>query len=109
VCDIIDHVLVFAPGGTEGRHSPGVVMVAVKSGALTIYDTNCSKTTVTAGNAFVMMGPMHVRLVRNEGDVPVEISGTYVFPGHPTSGYRPTSLRRRGAPTSASDPSSPQA
>jgi hypothetical protein len=49
-----------------------------------------------------MMGPMHVRLVRNEGDVPVEISGTYVFPGHPTSGYRPTSLRRRGAPTSAS-------
>ena len=109
-CDIIDHVLVFAPGGTEGWHShPGVVMVAVKSGALTIYDTNCSKTTVTAGNAFVMMGPMHVRLVRNEGDVPVEISGTYVFPGHPTSGYRPTSLRRRGAPTSASDPSSPQA
>ena len=75
--DIIDHVLVFAPGGTEGRHShPGVVMVAVKSGALTIYDTNCSKTTVTAGNAFVMMGPMHVRLVRHEGDVPVEISGT---------------------------------
>jgi len=83
-CDIINHVLVFAPGGTEGRHShPGVVMVAVKSGALTIYDTNCSKTTVTAGNAFVMMGPMHVRLVRNEGDVPVEISGTYVFPRAP--------------------------
>jgi hypothetical protein len=110
-CDIIDHVLVFAPGGTEGWHShPGVVMVAVKSGALTIYDTDCSKTTVTAGNAFVMMGPMHVRLVRNEGDVPVEISGTHVFPGGtPTSRYRPTSLRRRGAPTSASDPSSPQA
>jgi hypothetical protein len=89
-CDIIDHVLVFAPGGSEGWHShPGVVMVAVKSGTLTIYDTDCSKTTVTAGNAFVMMGPMHVRLVRNEGVVPVEISGTYVFPGGtPTSGYR---------------------
>jgi len=53
---------------------------------------------------------MLVRLVRNVGDVPVELSGTYMFPGGtPTSGYRPTSLRRRGAPTSASDPSSPQA
>jgi hypothetical protein len=51
-CNIIDHGLVFVPGGTEGRHShPGVVAAAVKSGTLTIYDTNCSKTTVTAGNA----------------------------------------------------------
>jgi quercetin dioxygenase-like cupin family protein len=50
--DIIEHGLVFVPGGTEGWHShPGVVAAAVKSGTLTIYDTNCSKTTVTAGNA----------------------------------------------------------
>jgi len=69
---------------------PGVMMVAVKSGALTIYDTNCSKTTVTAGNAFVMMGPMHVRLVRNEGDVPVEISGHTCSPGtRPPATARP--------------------
>jgi hypothetical protein len=90
MCDLVSLSIVFQPGGSEGWHShPGVVLVGVKTGTMTIYDVDCSKTTVGAGSAFVMMGPKHVRLVRNDGTVPVDVTVTYVFPaGLATTAWR---------------------
>ncbi len=81
-CDLVVLSATFQPGGTEGWHShPGVVMIGVKTGALTMYDVNCSKQTMSAGQSFQMMGPKHVLLVRNDGPTVAEAIVTLiVFP-----------------------------
>lgn len=43
-------LLTFAPNSTTGWHQhPGVVIVAVESGTLTLWDTDCSKEDYTPG------------------------------------------------------------
>lgn len=80
-CDLIVLAATFQPGGTEGWHShPGVVMIGVKSGALTTYDMNCSKQTVSPGQSFVMMGSNHTLLVRNDGPAVAESIVTLILP-----------------------------
>ena len=80
-CDLIVLAATFQPGGTEGWHShPGVVMIGVKSGAITTYDMNCSKQTLSAGQSFVMMGSNHTLLVRNEGATVAEAIVTLILP-----------------------------
>lgn len=42
--------LVFSPGGKSGwHHHPGVVIVAVESGALTLWESDCSSKTYGPG------------------------------------------------------------
>ena len=42
--------LVFAPGGKSGwHHHPGIVIVAVESGALTLWEADCSSQTYGPG------------------------------------------------------------
>lgn len=80
-CDLLVMAGTFQPGGTEGWHShPGVVLVGVKSGALTTYDVHCAKQIVSAGQSLVMMGPKHIMLVRNEGATTAEVLVTAIFP-----------------------------
>ncbi len=61
-----------APGGTFGWHShPGPSLVAVKTGALTLYladDPTCTGRVVPAGTGFVDNGG-DIHVVRNEGSV----------------------------------------
>jgi quercetin dioxygenase-like cupin family protein len=79
--DVQMQTITFAPGGNSGwHHHPGVILVIVESGAVTIYDENCQQVkVVTAGNAFVESGsePM---LVRNEGTSNAVVYNAQVAP-----------------------------
>ncbi len=48
--DVRIQKLVFAPGGRSGwHHHPGVVIVTVESGALTLWDSDCGSQTYGPG------------------------------------------------------------
>lgn len=86
--DIVMNNNSMAAGGTSGWHThPGITIVAIKSGALTLYDGDdprCRPKTYSAGQVFVEVGG-HVHIARNEGAVGAEWYTTYVVPaGGPT-------------------------
>jgi hypothetical protein len=48
--DVRIQQLVFAPGGRSGwHHHPGIVIVSVQSGALTLWESDCSSQTYGPG------------------------------------------------------------
>jgi quercetin dioxygenase-like cupin family protein len=79
--------IVIAPGGNTGWHShPGPVVVLVKSGQMSLYDSEdptCTGRTYSAGEAFIDSGQGHVHIARNEGSANLELWATYfdVTPG----------------------------
>jgi len=79
-----DHVvqtITFGADSTSGWHRhPGVVLVTVKSGTLTRYDSRCRSETVTAGQSFWESSGHDAGLVRNEGTDPVVVYVTYIIP-----------------------------
>jgi quercetin dioxygenase-like cupin family protein len=63
--DVAMQTIFSPPGGSSGWHShPGVVLVAVQSGTVTLYDAHCHTTQYGPGQAFVEVGD-HALLVRN--------------------------------------------
>ncbi len=62
--------VVIAPGGSTGWHShPGPVVVLIKSGQMSFYDSEdptCTVRTYSAGQAFIDSGQGHVHIARNE-------------------------------------------
>lgn len=64
-----------APGGTSGWHShPGMSLVTVISGTVTLYDAAlCTPKPLTAGQTFVDEGGDHSHLVRNETGVAAQL------------------------------------
>ena len=73
--------IIIAPGGTTGWHShPGPVVVLIKSGTMSFYDSEdptCTARIYSAGQSFVDSGQGHVHIARNEGAVNVELWATY--------------------------------
>jgi len=73
--------IVIAPGGNTGWHShPGPVVVLIKSGQMSFYDSEdptCTVRTYSAGEAFIDSGQGHVHIARNEGSVNLELWATY--------------------------------
>ena len=73
--------IIMAPGGTTGWHShPGPVVVLIKSGQMSFYDSEdptCTVRTYSAGQSFVDSGQGHVHIARNEGSVNLELWATY--------------------------------
>jgi quercetin dioxygenase-like cupin family protein len=73
--------IVIVAGGHTGWHShPGPVVVLVKSGELTFYDSEdptCTGRTYTAGQAFIDRGQGHVHFASNTGAVDTELWVTY--------------------------------
>jgi quercetin dioxygenase-like cupin family protein len=71
------------PGATSGWHShPGLSVVSVTQGAVTLYDGDdpaCTPIIVTAGHGFVEPGD-HVHILRNEGFVNAEWITTAIRP-----------------------------
>jgi quercetin dioxygenase-like cupin family protein len=71
------------PGANGGWHShPGLSIVSVVEGAVTLYDADdptCTPTLVTAGHGFVEPGN-HVHLLRNEGTVEARWITTAIRP-----------------------------
>jgi quercetin dioxygenase-like cupin family protein len=67
----------YGVGEESGWHShSGIHAVTVLSGVLTVYDGDCRAQTFEPGRPYV--GGQEQHLVRNEGDVPVEMAVTYV-------------------------------
>ncbi len=80
-CDAVVQTIDFPPGAHTGWHShPGALVVAVKSGAVTRYEANCTRNTYSAGQTFIEMGPQHVIFVRNEGTERAQVYVTYIVP-----------------------------
>jgi hypothetical protein len=82
--DVRVQTLTFQPGGRTGwHHHPGFVLVAVQSGEVTIFDSQCNSKTYGPdspnGAAFVESGdePMEVR---NTGGAPATVYATFVAP-----------------------------
>ncbi|HLO01332.1 MAG TPA: hypothetical protein VK208_22930 [Pyrinomonadaceae bacterium] len=74
--------IVIAPGGNTGWHShPGPVVVLVRSGQMSFYDSEdptCTVRTYSAGEAFVDSGQGHVHIARNESQSQnLELWATY--------------------------------
>lgn len=78
--DLVTQQVTFAPGAYSGwHHHPGVILVLVKAGAVTVWDESCNTTTYSAGQAFIEGGsePM---MVSNEGSVTAVDVATQVAP-----------------------------
>jgi quercetin dioxygenase-like cupin family protein len=80
--DVEVRSLVFVPGALSGWHThPGPVIVAVKTGALTVYDAsdpNCQPKVYPTGTAFIEGTTVHN--VRNEGTVNAEAGDLFFIP-----------------------------
>jgi quercetin dioxygenase-like cupin family protein len=78
--DLVTQQVTFAPGAYSGwHHHPGVILVLVKTGTVTVWDESCQKTTYSAGHAFIEGGtePM---MVSNEGSETAVDVATQVAP-----------------------------
>ena len=79
--DTLIQQVIIAPAGHTGWHThPGPVVVLVKSGTLSFYDSEdptCTVRTYSAGEAFVDSGQGHVHIARNEGSENLELWATY--------------------------------
>jgi quercetin dioxygenase-like cupin family protein len=88
--DFVTASVAIAAGGSSGWHShPGIVLVSVVSGSLTVYDAACVGTVYAAGSSFVESGDAP-GLVRNESaTVAASVLATYLVPqGTPNSALR---------------------
>jgi quercetin dioxygenase-like cupin family protein len=78
---------VYEPGQESGWHShAGIHAVAVISGVLTVYDSECRPQTFEPGRPYV--GGQQPHLVRNETGAPVVMTVTYLNPSAPTTSTR---------------------
>jgi len=79
--ETVTQEIVIAPGGHTGWHShPGPVVVLIKSGQLSFYDSEdpaCTVRTYPAGSSFVDRGQGHVHTAHNEGSVDLVLWATY--------------------------------
>ena len=83
--DVAVQTITSPPGGSSGWHShPGVVLVAVQSGTVTLYDQDCHTTQYGAGQAFVEVGD-EPSLVRNNTTSNAVLYVTLIVPSSATS------------------------
>jgi len=78
--DIQTQTITFIPGGHSGwHHHPGVIMVIVESGEVTVHDESCQTTTYGPQEVFIEGGaePM---MVSNEGSTNAVVFATQVAP-----------------------------
>ncbi len=74
--------LVFAAGAKTGwHHHPGVILVAVQSGAVTVWDSRCNSTTYgpasPSGAAFTESGDDDLQVTSSAG---ASVFATYIVP-----------------------------
>jgi quercetin dioxygenase-like cupin family protein len=78
--DLVTQQVTFAPGAYSGwHHQPGMILVLVKSGTVTVHDENCQTRSYSAGQVFIEGGtePM---MVSNEGSETAVDVATQVAP-----------------------------
>jgi len=75
--ELVVQTMTYAAGQTSGWHShPGLHLVSVISGTLTVYGPDCRPRSYGPGQPYI--GGDTVHLARNEGGVPVEMGVTYL-------------------------------
>jgi len=78
--DVAMQMITSPPGASSGWHShPGVVLVAVQSGTVTLYHADCDATQYGPGQAFVEVGD-HPVLVRNNTTSTAVLYVTLIVP-----------------------------
>jgi quercetin dioxygenase-like cupin family protein len=83
--DVAMQTITSPPGGSSGWHShPGVVLVAVQSGTVTLYDADCHTKQYGPGQAFVEVGD-DALLVRNNTTSNAVLYVTLIVPKSATS------------------------
>ena len=83
--DVAMQTITSPPGGSSGWHShPGVVLVAVQSGTVTLYDQDCHATQYGPGQSFVEVGD-DPSLVRNNTTSNAVLYVTLIVPSSATS------------------------
>ena len=86
--ELVVQTMTYVPGQTSGWHShPGLHLVSVVSGTLTVYGPDCQARSYGPGEPYI--GGDRVHLARNEGEVPVEMGVTYLSkPGQSMAHFR---------------------
>jgi quercetin dioxygenase-like cupin family protein len=86
--ELVVQTMTYAAGQTSGWHShPGLHLVSVISGTLTVYGPDCQPRSYGPGEPYIGGDSLH--LARNEGEVPVEMGVTYLSaPGQSMAGFR---------------------
>ena len=86
--DLVLQVVTYGPGQSSGWHAhPGLHLVSVSSGVLTVYGADCQPQTIVPGVPY--LGGDRLHLARNETEEPVEMAVTYVVqPGHGMEHFR---------------------
>jgi quercetin dioxygenase-like cupin family protein len=78
--DLVTQQVTFATGTDSGwHHHPGVILVLVKAGTVTVHDENCQTTAYSAGHAFIEGGTAPM-MVSNEGSETAVDVATQVAP-----------------------------
>jgi|1186.fasta_scaffold12127_3 hypothetical protein len=90
--------IVFAPGGRTGwHHHPGIVLVAVESGQVTFFDSECEATTYGPGSpngaVFTEVGT-EPREVRNLSGAEATVYATLIAPNADMDIFRAEDLAR---------------
>jgi predicted metal-dependent enzyme (double-stranded beta helix superfamily) len=90
--DVAVPKIVFAPGGRTGwHHHPGIVIVAVESGQVTVVDARCTATTygpgLRNGAVFTEVGT-RPREVRNLTRATATVYATLIAPNADTNIFR---------------------
>jgi quercetin dioxygenase-like cupin family protein len=76
--DYYSQHLVLSPGGYSGWHShAGVLVAAVKSGQIDLYDANCHKRTIGAGQVYTEDDDVHA--ISNTGTVDADLYISYLI------------------------------
>ena len=80
--DFASQTITYQPGAFSGWHRhPGLVLVMVKSGAVTRYlAPDCHSITYGTGQSFIETGDDLVMQIRNEGSDPAVLYVAYVVP-----------------------------
>jgi hypothetical protein len=77
--DVVTQLITYQPGSSSGWHSHvGIVVVTVKDGAVTRYESDCSAETFREGDVFIETGDMGPIVLRNEGPVAAHLAATFV-------------------------------
>ena len=86
--ELVVQTMTYAAGETSGWHShPGLHLVTVISGTLTVYGPDCQPRRYGPGQLYIGGDSLH--LARNEGEVPVEMGVTYLTTaGQSMAGFR---------------------
>jgi quercetin dioxygenase-like cupin family protein len=95
--DVAVYKVTIGPGGSSGwHHHPGVVLISVKSGAVTFYNHQCDKTAYKAGKGLVESHNKPL-LVRNHGRGDAVLYVTFIVPSSTTeAGLRIDDPRPKG-------------